>query len=107
VYAAELFSKMRPGMQAIPLEYMDNYKKKCEQADNMSKMASDKAKNVFFEAIPDHNKIKIPDTKNFVKFDDACKDELSKVPVMNETLRHVVPPEVRSMQADFKTQMQN
>ena len=26
---------------------------------------------------------------------------------MNETLRHVVPPQVRTMQTEFKTQMQN
>jgi len=68
-------------------------------------MAEDKARNVFFESIPDHSKIKIPDSKNFVKFDDEVKDDFSKVPLMNETLRHVVPPEVRVMQAEMKTQL--
>lgn len=62
---------------------------------------------MFFEKIPDHANIKIPDCKNFVKFDDSANAELQKVPFMNETLRHIIPPEVRSMQGEFKTQMQN
>jgi hypothetical protein len=62
---------------------------------------------VFFESIPDHSKIKLPDSKNYVKFDDAAKKELEKIPLMNEVLRHVVPPEVRNMQSEFKTMLQN
>ena len=58
-------------------------------------MAADKAKTVFFEKIPEFSAIKIPDQKNFVKFDDSCKEEFNVIPMMNETLRHVVPPEVR------------
>jgi hypothetical protein len=63
-------------MNSIPQDYHDNYKKKMESAVNMSKMATDKAKTVFFETIPEHKKIKIPDTKNFVKFDDSCKEDM-------------------------------
>jgi len=55
-------------------------------------MAEDKAKNVFFEIIVSHEKIQIPDCKNFVKFDPSIRDELEKVPIMNETLRYIIPP---------------
>lgn len=56
-------------------------------------MATDKAKNVFFESLPAPEKIKMPDQKNFVKFEDGeVKAELDQTPMMNETLRHVVPP---------------
>ena len=65
-------------------------------------MAEDKAKNVFFEIIVSYEKIQIPDSKNFVKFDASIKDELDKVPIMNETLRSIIPPQVRKMQAEFK-----
>ncbi len=65
-------------------------------------MAEDKAKNVFFEIIVSYEKIQIPDSKNFVKFDASIKDELDKVPIMNETLRYIIPPQVRKMQAEFK-----
>jgi hypothetical protein len=37
-------------------------------------MCSDKAKNVFFEAISESKDIKLPEEKNFVKFDDSVKD---------------------------------
>ena len=63
----------------------------------MATLSADKAKNVFFEKIPPFSEIKMPDSKNFVKFDDSLKDELNQIPVMNEVLRHVIPPEVRKM----------
>lgn len=39
----------------------------------------------------------MPDQRNFVKFDESGKDELVKIPLINEVLRHVVPPAVRKM----------
>lgn len=42
----------------------------------------------------------MPDQKNFVKFVD-CSAELDEVPMLNEILRHIVPPQVRKMQAEF------
>ena len=106
-YAFEVFKKAGAIIPRIPADYHENYKKKLEQSQNMSKMATDKATTVFFEKIPEWSKIPIPDSKNFVKFDDSCKDDFNKVPPMNETLRHVVPPEVRNMQGEIKTQLQN
>ena len=44
----------------------------------------------------------MPDTKNFVKFDGSCESDLTQTPMMNETLRHVVPPAVRTMQGELK-----
>jgi hypothetical protein len=49
----------------------------------------------------------MPDSKNYVKFDDSTKADLEHVPIMNETLRHIIPPEVRSMQSELKMQIQN
>ena len=88
---------MAPIINTIPTDYGDNYRKKIANAEQMSKTATDKAKNVFFDPVPEHKKVPIPDSKNFVKFDDSAKEDLNKVPVMNETLRHVIPPEVRAM----------
>jgi len=73
----------------------------------MSALAVDKAKNVFFEKIPDFTQIKMPDQKNFVKFDPSAEEPLKIEPSMKETLRHVVPPQVRKMQAEVKTLLQN
>jgi hypothetical protein len=70
-------------------------------------MAADKAKNVFFEKIPAFADIKMPDCKNFVKFDSSCNEALEKVPAANEVLRHVIPTAVRKMQGELQTQLQN
>lgn len=77
------------------------------QSKQQAKTAAEKAQNVFFEKIPDFKSIKIPDRKNFVKLDNSVNDDFNKVPLMNETLRHVIPPEVRSMQSELKTFIQN
>lgn len=69
----------------------------------MEKQAEDLCKNVFFEKATDFKQIQMPDQKNFVKFDDTCKGDLEHVPIMSETLRHIIPPEVRTMQSELKT----
>ena len=63
----------------------------------MATLAADKAQKVFFEKIPNFSDIKIPDSKNFVKFDDSCREQLEVIPTVNEVLRHVVPTAVRKM----------
>jgi hypothetical protein len=49
----------------------------------------------------------MPDRRNYVKFDDSVKPALEIIPIMSETLRHIIPPEVRSMQSELKMQIQN
>lgn len=100
-HAAILFERMAPITKLIPADYSENYRKKLDNAKQMSATSTDKAKNVFFDKIPEHKDVPIPDSKNFVKFDDSCKEDLMNIPIMNETLRHVIPPEVRQMQRDF------
>lgn len=98
---------MSPVITKIPADYGENYKKKMANAEQMAKTATDKAQNVFFDPVPEHKKVPMPDSKNFVKFDDSAKEDLTKTPVMNETLRHVIPPEVRAMQTEVKQFIQN
>lgn len=70
-------------------------------------MAADKAKTVFFEPITSHEKVKMPDAKNFVKLDPTGIDELLKTSPYNDTFRYIIPPQVRNMQSEFKTIIQN
>ena len=49
----------------------------------------------------------MPDAKNFVKFDESAKTPLLETPSINDTLRYMIPPQVRNMQAEFKTIIQN
>ena len=69
-------------------------------------MAADKARTVFFEAITPHEKVQMPDAKNFVKLDPSGNEELVAVPAMDDTFRYIIPPQVRSMQSEFKTIVQ-
>ena len=106
-HANEVFSGMQSIIQNIDASYHTNYNNKLKQSGDMAKLSADKAKNVFFEKIPPFNEIKMPDSKNFVKFDDSIKDELNQTPVMNEVLRHVVPAEVKKMKTELHTYIQN
>lgn len=106
-HAYNLFNSMGPIINTIPNDYSDNYKKKLANAQQMMQKSQELAKTVFFEKIPEFKSIQIPDSKNFVKFDDSCKADLEQVPIMNETLRHIIPPEVRAMQSELKTHIQN
>lgn len=93
-------------MNKIDGSYHGNYNNKLKQSGDMFKLSAEKAKSVFFEKIPEFSSIKMPDQKNFVKFDSSCGDDLNKIPLINETLRHVVPPEVRRMQEELKKHLQ-
>lgn len=97
VHAEELFKGLEPTVKAIPAEYAENYNKKTEQAAKMSKLAAEKAKTVFFEKIPAFKDIKMPDQKNFVKYDKSADEPLYKEPIMKEVLRYIIPPQVRKM----------
>ena len=98
--AAELLKNCN--VKSIPASYSGNWQKKCEQASKLAAEAEDKAKRVFFEKIPNYKDVAMPDSKNFVKLDESAKEPLEVVPIMNETLRHVIPPAVRKMQAELK-----
>lgn len=98
---------MEPITTHIPADYRANYQNKRKQAEQLSAMAADKAKTVFFEAITPASKVLMPDRKNFVKLDDSANPELLVIPPMNDTFRYIVPPQVRNMQSEFKTIVQN
>ena len=73
----------------------------------MSDTAADKAKNVLFVPITPHEKVKMPDAKNFVKLDPTGNDELLKTSAYNDTFRYIILSQVRNMQQEFKTIIQN
>lgn len=90
--AYEVFLSCKGIVDIIPPDYKGNYEKKLKASENHYKMAEDKASTVFFEQMPDHTKIPMPDSKNFVKFDESAKTPLDGVPAMNEILRYIIPP---------------
>ena len=105
--AFEVFLDCKSVVDMIPPDYKENYKKKLQASEKHFKTAKDKADTVFFEQMPDHTKIPMPDKKNFVKFDEATSKPLEATPAMNEILRYIIPPQVRKMAGELKTQIQN
>jgi hypothetical protein len=89
VHAVELFNKLKPIVGQIPTRYKDNYLQKLEDAKQLAKTATDKAKNVCFEKIPDFKQIPMPESRNFVNFDDSVKEDFLKVPaILSKILSH-------------------
>lgn len=106
-HAAALFASAGPIIKQIPQDYAANYQKKKDQADALAKMSADKAKTVFFERVTDYKEVKMPDAKNFVKYDGTCKEELEAISSHDDIFRHIIPPQVRALQSEFKTIVQN
>lgn len=106
-HAAALFASAGPIIKQIPQDYAGNYQKKKEQTDTLAKMSADKARTVFFEKVTDYKDVKMPDAKNYVKYDGGCKEELEKTSPHEDIFRHIIPPQVRNMQSEFKTVVQN
>lgn len=42
-----------------------------------------------------------------MKFDESANAELLVIPPMNDIFRYIIPPQVRNMQSEFKTIIQN
>ena len=75
--ARKLFEECLSVVNLIGPTYSDNYQNKLKQAASLEKMATEKAKSVFFESVATPDKIKMPDQKNFVKFEEKeLKEEL-------------------------------
>lgn len=70
-------------------------------------MSAEKAKTVFFEKVTPAKEVKMPDAKNYVKYDAGCKEELETVSPHEDVFRHIIPPQVRNLQSEFKTVVQN
>lgn len=90
--AYEVFLSCQSIIHLIPADYRSNFDKKLAASEKHYKMAEEKANTVFFEQMPDHTKIPMPDMKNFVKYDESAKAPLEVVPAMNEILRYIIPP---------------
>lgn len=61
---------------------------------------------IYFETEVHQDKIPKPDMQNFVKM-EALVDTLNGKFPIEEKLRHLVPPQVRVMQGELKTKLQD
>jgi hypothetical protein len=105
--AQECLKKCEPFIGRIPAEYKKNFDDKLKQSQDLYKMAHKKNQEVYFEPVPPLSQIPIPDAKNFVKLDSDLAPKFLEDVEMSNTLRYVIPPAVRKMQAEFRQQVQN
>jgi hypothetical protein len=103
--ASDLFISAGKIVNRIHPDYRTTFELKVTQSKKLAEQSADKAVNVCFEQVVSWEKIEIPDSKNYVKFDKSANDDFTKIPHMNEILRHIVPPEVRQMQTELKQQL--
>jgi hypothetical protein len=90
----------------IPSNYQDNFNAKyadvCKQRDK----AINDNKTIYFERETPQEKLSRPDLQNFVKLEPLLGDILTGKLAIEEKLRHIVPPQVRAMQIEIKTKLQ-
>ncbi len=71
----------------------------------MREKAVKENKTIYFEKEIPMDQIPRPDAQNFVKMEPVL-DSLQGTLAIEEKLRHIVPPQVRVMQIELKTKMQ-
>lgn len=90
----------------IPSNYQENFNKKYEEITKTLNKAVDQNKSIYFEPEIKTERLPVLDLQNFVKL-DSCLEVIQQKNPLEDKLRHLVPPEVRVMQTELKTQLQN
>lgn len=85
--------------------YAQNYNAKLKIAIELTEKAIKDNKSVYYEKVADAAEINAPDLQNFVKL-NMVKDLNEKVD-LDERLRHLVPPQVRTLIDELKNILQN
>jgi hypothetical protein len=90
----------------IPSNYQDNFNAKYADVCNKRDKAINDNKTIYFERETPQEKLSRPDLQNFVKLEPLLGDILTGKLAIEEKLRHIVPPQVRAMQIEIKTKLQ-
>ena len=99
------FEKAKQVVTLIPSNYQDNYNNKYGDVIKLRDKAIHENKTIYFERETPVEQLPTPDLQNFVKMEPLL-DSLSGKLAIEEKLRHIVPPQVRVMQVELKTKLQ-
>lgn len=102
--AAE-FERAKPVVMTIPSNYQDNFNTKYADVCKLRDKAINENKTIYFDREIPLEQIPKPDLQNFVKLEPVLGDLQGKLAI-EEKLRHIVPPQVRVMQIELKTKLQ-
>ena len=99
------FEKAKQVVTLIPSNYQENYNTKYAEVIKLRDKAIQENKTIYFEREVPIEQLPVPDMQNFVKMEPLLDSLQSKLPI-EEKLRHIVPPQVRVMQVELKTKLQ-
>lgn len=102
--ALKVLDEAKQVVTMIPSNYQENFNKKYEDISANLKKAESQNKSIYFES--EAKSLPSVDLQNFVKLDSVL-DIVQQRVAFEDKLRHLVPPEVRVMQNELKTQLQN
>ena len=101
-YSLGILDEAKSVVTMIPSNYQENFNKKYEDIQANLNKAVNQNKSIYFE--PEAKSFPSVDIQNFVKLDSVLDLVQQRVP-FEDKLRHLVPPEVRVMQNELKTQL--
>lgn len=99
------YEEARPFVNLVGGTYKTNFDKKLGEAVALRDKAEQMNKSVYYEAEPAADTIKKPDPQNFVNL-VTMQDEINAIPDLDNRLRHLVPPAVRSMADELRNVLQ-
>jgi hypothetical protein len=102
--AAE-FERAKGIVTLIPSSYQDNFNTKYADVVKMRDKAINENKTIYFEKELGFDQITPPAAQNFVKLEPMMESLHLKLPI-EDKLRHIVPPQVRTMQVELKQKLQ-
>lgn len=103
--SVEEFNAAKPYVDALGGGYKSNYEAKFAEARGLLAKAIDENKKIYYEPNIPTGEVEKPDPQNFVNL-LTLSDQLNEVNPLDEKLRHIVPPAVRSMQDELKSMLQ-
>ena len=89
---------------SVPTTYRQAFMEKFAEAEQAYAAAKKDNEKVYFEREPDAKDLPPIVKKSFVKF-ISIEDEIAKGSKLEESLRHMVPVEVRVMQDEFRNEV--
>ena len=99
-----LMNSAKAKSAAVPTTYRQAFMEKFAEAEQAYAAAKKDNEKVYFEREPDAKDLPPIVKKSFVKF-ISIEDEITKGSKLEESLRHMVPVEVRVMQDEFRNEV--
>lgn len=103
--ANEKFTEAKPYCDALGGAYKSNFDTKFRDAQQLLAKAIDENKKIYYEPNIPTGELAKPDPQNFVNLLQQ-NEQLNEKNILDEKLRHIVPPAVRALQDELKNNLQ-